>query len=157
MILAAGGGFVLATAVPQFNIVQGTNAPVPSLDFAVNDIAMWNFIARNYTGGDITVTVQWYSLSATTGNVKWEASLGAITGSSDTTNVQTKAYAAATSTQTATSGSTKALNLTTITITGSSLDSIADGDYVQFQIKRITATSEMTGSAALLLVNVAWS
>lgn len=118
---------------------------------------MWNFIARSYGSGDITVTVQWYA-AATTGNVKWEASMGAITGSADTGSVEAKAYAAATSTQTAVSGNAKALNLTTITITGSSLDSVADGDYVQFQLKRIAASaSEMSGQALMLLINVSWT
>lgn len=152
--LTAGGAQFAATNIPAYNVVQGT-APVGSLGFAVNSLAEWAFSLRGYQPGtSITVTVYWYA-AATTGNVKWAASLGAITGNVDATSVEAKAYATAVNTQSAVSANAKALNLTTLIITGASLDSASPDDFVQLQIQRIAASaSEMTGSALFLFAVV---
>lgn len=155
-MLTAGGAQFAATNIPAYNVVQGT-APVGSLGFAVNSLAEWAFPLRGYQNGSaITITIYWYA-AATTGNVKWQAQMGAITGNVDATSVEAKAYAAALTTQTAVSANAKALNLTTITITGASLDSADPNDFVQLQISRVAATaSEMTGSALFLFATLGY-
>lgn len=155
VILTAGGAQFKAANIPQFNIVQGTNAPVGSVGFVVDDVAEWAFPARAYQrGSDITCLVNWYA-AATTNATKWEVALGAVTNG-DAQSLLTKAFATATSVQTTVSGTTNARNVTTITITGASLDSLDPDDYVQLQLKRITSSSEMTGQALMLFVDLRW-
>lgn len=155
MVLTAGGALFKAANIPQFNIVQGTNAPVASVGFVVDDVAAWAFPARTYQrGSDVTVRVYWYA-AATTNATKWEAAIGAITNG-DAQSVLTKAYATATSVQTNVSGTTNSLNVTTITITGTSLDALDPDDFVLFQLKRITSSAEMTGQALMLFVDLRW-
>jgi len=155
-VLLPGGEVFGATAIPQYNQIAGTNFPVVSVGYAVSDIGYWDFPARGYTSGDITVTVYWYA-AATTGNVKWESAIGAITIGTDTGSIEAKAFATATSTQTATNSNAKAGSTTTITITGASLDSVAANDFVEFYLKRIAATSEMAGDALFLFAVVSWT
>lgn len=151
-----GGAVFGATAIPQYNQIAGTNFPVVSIGTAVNDLMYWDFPARGYTSGDITVKVYWYA-AATTGNVKWETAIGAITVGTDTGSFEAKAFATATSTQTAVNANAKAGSVTTITITGASLDSVAADDFVELYMKRITATSEMAGDALFLFAVVSWT
>jgi hypothetical protein len=150
----------LSTAFPQLNLIQGTNAAIEQLQFdaAADEAAYWTFVATGYTGGDLTLKIIWYGDSATSGNVVWEAAMAAITPSVDTTNVTTAALAAATTATTAVSGSTKALVVTTITITGASLDSLAGGDYVLFRIRRLgsSGSDTMAGDADMTLAVVTW-
>ncbi len=152
--LTAGGAQFAATNIPAYNVVQGT-APVGSLGFAVNSLAEWAFSLRGYQPGTaITLTIYWYA-AAVTGNVKWQASLGAITGNVDATSMEAKAYAAAVATQSAVSANAKALNLTVISISGASLDSASPDDFVQLQIQRVAASaSEMSGNALFLFAVV---
>jgi hypothetical protein len=157
ILLTPGGAVYAAAAIPQFNIVQGTNFPVPQIGYAVNDLAYWNFPARAYTSGDITFTVYWYA-AATSGNVQWAVSLGAITIGTDSGSIEAKALATATNGQTATNSNAKAGKTTAITITGSSLDSIAANDFAQISLKRIAASSsEMSGDALFLFAVVSWA
>lgn len=156
LILSAGAADLSATVIPQFDIVQGTNFPVKFLGFAVNDAAFWDLPLRGYVGGDITILLDWYA-AATTGNVKWDAALAAITIGVDTGSIEAKAFATAVAVQSATSGSAKAGARTTIVITGASLDSAAFGDYAKLRVRRIAASaSEMSGDALLLHASVNW-
>ena len=151
-----GGAVYGATAIPQYNQILGTNFPVVSVGCAVSDIMYFDFPARGYTSGDITVKIYWYA-AATTGNVKWETAVGAITVGTDTGSFEAKAFATATSTQTATNANAKAGSTTTITITGASLDALAANDFVELYVKRIAASaSEMTGDALFLFATVSW-
>jgi hypothetical protein len=156
-VLLPGGGLFALTNFPQYDIVQGTNAPIDNTGFAVGESQFWKFPLRGYTSGDITVDVYWYA-AATTGNVKWETAIGAVTIATDTGSLEAKAFATATSTQTAVNSNAKAGSKTTITITGSSLDSAAANDFIQFYLKRIAASaSEMSGDSLFLYAVVSWS
>jgi hypothetical protein len=137
--------------------VQGTNFPVPSIGFAVSDFAYWDFPAKAYTSGDITVVIYWYA-AATSGNVQWSVALAAITVGTDTGSIEAKAFATATNAQTATNANAKAGASTTITITGASLDSVAGNDLCNIFVKRIAASaSEMSGDALFLYATVSWA
>jgi len=154
--LFAEGNIFQNTGIPSFNIIQGTNFPLPGTGFVVNDAQFWRFPARAYAGGDITVDVYWYA-AATTGNVKFEAALAAVTIGTDTGSLEAKAFATATSTQSAVNANAKAGNKTTITITGASLDSATLNDLLALRLKRIAASaSEMAGEAIFQYALVSW-
>ena len=136
--------------------MQGTNFPVDSVGFSVGNSEYWKFPARGYTSGDVTLKIYWYA-AATTGNVQWEAALAAINIGTDTGSIEAKAFGTATDVQTATNANAKAGSLTTITITGAALNSLAADDLTVISINRIAASSgEMTGQALLLYAVVSW-
>lgn len=156
MLLAPGAADFTVATTAQFDIVQGTNFPVKCLGFSVDDQAFWDVPLRAYAGGDITLELLWYA-AATSGNVNWDAALAAITIGTDTGSIEAKALATAIAEQTATSGNAKAGVVTTIVITGASLDSASFGDYGKLRVRRIAASaSEMAGDALLLGVSAAW-
>ena len=140
--------------IPQFNTVQGTNFPVPSLGYAVNDAAYWVIPATSYGGSSVPVVIYWYA-AATSGNVKWQVEFAAITIGTDTGSIEAKAFATATSTETATNGNTKAGEPTTVTVSSGALDGLAANDFLAIKITRIAASaSEMSGDALFLYATV---
>lgn len=152
----------LATAFPQYLKVNGTSFPVPSLayDAATDEAAFWNFRATSYGSGNITLTLYWYSDTATTANVVWEAQLAAITADTDTQDVETKALATLNFVQDTHLGTTgQRVHQCVITI--SNLDSLAANDFCTLRVARdangTNATDDMAGDALLLLVTVAYS
>jgi hypothetical protein len=107
-----------------------------------------------YTSGDLTVKIYWYA-AATSNAVKWQVQLAAMNGASG--SVLTKSLATAVSTQTTVSGTTNQENITTVTITGASLDGAAANDSIALQFSRIAASAEMSGDALFIYATVAWA
>lgn len=104
--------------------------------------------------GNLTLELHWYSRSgSTTGNVTWSVQLAAITPTTDTQNVETKAYATAQTVNTTVNSGTKGLTLSTLTITN--LDSVNAGDDVWLRVTR-TDTS-MVGDAILSRLSLSYS
>lgn len=110
------------------------------LDFdpgATNEFAVFpGVLPAHYDGGGVTVTLIWVS-SATSGNVKWDI---AFKRHADTTNLLSKAYAAALSTTTGTDATARDINTTTRAFThGAQMDSIAVGEYFRLAVERDSA------------------
>lgn len=150
----------VASNFAAYRVRQGTNFPVPGLDFdaATDEDAYFYFTATGYGSGNLTVTVQWYADSASSGDVIWGAQLACITPNTDTQDIETDALATA-NTATDTHLGTTGQRLHSVDITVSNLDSIAAGDYVVLRLYRDAnaAGDTMTGDATVVGVNVSYS
>ncbi len=158
-VLDSGAAQFLSTAFPAA-VKNGTNLPVFGLayDAASDEAAFWLFRAVSYGSGNLTVTVDWYADTASSGDVIWGAQLAAITPDTDTQDVETKALATA-NTVTDTHLGTTGQRLHRASITVSNLDSLAANDDVWLRIYRDAdaAGDTMTGDAILVSVGVAYS
>jgi len=157
--LDPGSGQFLSTAFPAL-VRGGTNFPVLGLAFdaASDEAAFWAVRAVSYGAGNVTVHVDWYADTATTGDVVWEVQLAAVTPDTDTQDVETKALATL-NTVTDTHLGTVGQRLHRAIVTVSNLDSLAANDDVWVRIARDAnnAADTMTGDAVLALVTVSYS
>jgi hypothetical protein len=160
--LAPGEAQFLASAFPQFVKINGTNFPVVGLayDATTAESAYWQFVPVAYGSGDITCDVVWYADTSTTSahGVTWQVAIAAITPGTDTTNVETKAFATS-QTGTTDLGSTNAQKVMKTTVTISNLDSIAAGDEVWLRVTRLVSdgSDDLTGDAILTSVRLSYS
>lgn len=152
----------LAATFPQFLKINGTNFPVSGLayDATTAENAYWKFQALAYGSGNITCEIIWYADTSTTSThgVAWQVALAAITPGTDTTNVETKAFATA-HTASTDLGSTNAQKLMKTTITISNLDSVAADDECWLRVTRLVsdAADDLTGDAILTSVRLSYS
>lgn len=152
----------LGSSFPAFDKVNGTNSPVPRLlyDAAATESAFWRFEATDYGTGDVTVDLIWYATNATTGVVRWEVAMAAITPETDSQDAETDGLATAITVDDTHLGTTsKRLMKATATITGASLDSVAAGDHCVLKVSRIggNAADTMANDAALVEVRISYS
>ncbi|MGA5764470.1 hypothetical protein [Nonomuraea bangladeshensis] len=152
---------VLGSSFPAFDKVNGTSSPVPRLlyDAGTTETAFWRWWAVNYPGGDITVELVWYAVNATSGVVRWEVAMAAITPESDTQDAETDPLATAVTVDDTHLGTTsKRLMKATATLTGTSLDGVADGDHCVLKVARIggNAADTMSNDAALIEVRLTY-
>ena len=152
----------LASAFPAYVKANGTNFPVSGLayDAASDEAAFWKFRAFNYGSGNVTLALDWYADTGSSGNVVWEAQLAVITPDTDSQDVETKALATLNFVQDTHLGTTgQRLHRASLTI--SNLDSLAADDWVVLRIARdangTSATDDMTGDAILTLATVSYS
>jgi hypothetical protein len=157
--LDPGAAQFLSTAFPAL-VKNGTNFAAVGLAFdaAADEGAFWHFQAVNYGAGNLTVRVEWYADTATSGDVIFGAQLAAITPNTDTQDVETKALATA-NTATDTHLGTTGQRLHTVDITVSNLDSLANNDAVWLRLYRDAdaAGDTMTGDAIVTGVTVSYS
>lgn len=158
--LSPGDAYLPASnpAAPVQN--AGTNFPVPGLAFdtTTQETCYFRFPALSYGSGNVTVTVEWYADSATSGGVTFGASLAAITPNTDSQDIETKAFATE-NTASDTHLGTTGQRLHSFDITVSNLDSIAAGDDVTLRLQRIPSDGgdTMTGDAIVTRVVVSYS
>jgi hypothetical protein len=151
-----------ASGFPAFKLFAGTNFPVSGLAYdgagTTAERAFWKFEPTNYGSGNLTCDLIWYADTGTANAVVWEAAIAAITPDADTQDVETKAFATAT-TVTDTHLGTTGQRLHKATITISNLDSIAAGDEVWLRISRLpgNAADTMTVDAILTSVRLSYS
>lgn len=154
------GGLLRSTAFPALVQANGTTIPVRGLAFDpdTEEAAFFRFLAVSYGSGNLTVTVDWYADTASSGDVIWGAALAAITPDADTQDVETDGLATA-ATVTDTHLGTTGQRLHRVTITVSSLDSLAADDDVTLRIYRDAddAADTMTGDAVLVRLTVSYS
>jgi hypothetical protein len=157
--LDSGSAQFLASAFPAL-VRNGTNFPAVGLAYdATNDeAAFWLVRAVSYGSGNLTVTIDWYADTASSGDVVWAVQVSAITPDTDTQDVETKAPATA-NTVTDTHLGTTGQRLHRASVTVSNLDSLAAGDDVWIRIARDAdnAADTMAGDAILVLAAVAYS
>lgn len=148
----------LSTAFPAL-VKNGTNFPGVGLAFdaATDEAAFWMFRAINYASGNVTVGIDWYADTATSGDVVWTVQLAAITPNTDTQDVETKALATA-NTATDTHLGTTGQRLHRIDVTVSNLDSLAADDAMWIRLARDAdnASDTMTGDAVVVGVTVSY-
>lgn len=146
--------FMLANAPSLFK-TDAANAPVWGLAFdpAAVEAAFWRFPIRRYGSGNITVTLLWTSYAGTTGDVVWGAALAAITPDTDTTGVDSKAFATeATVTDSHLGTTTDRVMRCDVVI--SSLDSLANDDMVSLRIRRLGSSGSDTMATDVILIGV---
>ena len=152
----------LASAFPQFLKIHGTDFPVSGLayDASTDEAAFWKLKAVNYGSGNLTLNLDWYADTGSSGNVVWEAQIAAITPNTDTQDIETKALATLNFVQD-THLATTNQRLHRCTITISNVDSIAADDDVWIRIARdangTSATDDMTGDAILVMAELTYS
>lgn len=149
-----------AATFPQYSKVNGTSFPVTGLyyDAAADEAAYWKIQALSYGSGNLTLDLEWYADTATSGDVVWESALAAITPDTDSQDVETKALATV-NTVTDTQLGTTAQRIQRATITISNLDSLAARDEVWLRIRRLgsSGSDTMTGDAVLTLAVLSYS
>lgn len=158
--LDPAAGQFLSSAFPAVLKTNGTNFPVIGLayDAAADEAAFWKLEAINYGSGNVTVRIEWYADTASSGDVIWGVQLAAITPNTDTQDVETKAFATA-NTATDTHLGTTAQRLHQIDVTVTNLDSLANRDAVWLRIYRDgdAAGDTLTGDAILTGITVSYS
>lgn len=145
-------------AAPVLN--QGTNFPVPGLAFdaSTQESAFWLLRAANYGSGNLTLNFLWYADTASSGDVKFDAAIAAITPDADTQDVETKSFATATTVTDSHLGTTgQRVHQASITI--SNLDSLASGDMLALRLRRVAAdgADTMTGDAIVSDLELSYS
>lgn len=157
--LDVGAAQFLATAFPAL-VKNGTNFPVIGLAFdaAADEAAFWHWQAVNYGSGNVTVRVEWYADTATSGDVIWGIQLAAITPNTDSQDVETDSLATA-NTATDTHLGTVGQRLHTVDVTVSNLDSLANNDAVWLRLYRDADAGgdTMTGDAIVTGATVSYS
>lgn len=156
---AADAEFPTANPGAPF-LIQGTNFPVSGLAFdaATEETVYFKFPAINYGSGNLTLDVEWYADSASSGDVMFGASVAAITPNTDSQDAETKAFATQ-NTNTDTHLGTTGQRLHTMSITISNLDSIAAGDACWLRFRRVAAdgADTMTGDAIVTRLKLSYS
>lgn len=142
---------------PQLARVKSSaGAPTPyffQLNFDAGQLeqVMWQFIMPpNYVSTPL-VKVQYKMLSATSGNVIWNARIAAVTPG-DATDVDAKAFAASNSVTDTVPGTAGHLKEASVTMTNA--DSLAAGDFVVVYLARDGATDTATGDAEVVAVSL---
>ncbi|MGP4092933.1 hypothetical protein [Nonomuraea sp. KM90] len=140
--------------------VNGTNLPVTGLAFdaAATSSAFFKRRLISYGSGNLTLNITWYADTATSGVVRWSAAVACITPNVDTTDVETKAFAASTDTDDTHLGTTgQRVHGHDIVITN--LDGAAAGDLIWIRLQRLGghANDNLAGAAHLLDAELAYS
>lgn len=149
-----------SAAGPAYKKINGTNFPVSGLyyDAGADESAYFKLRALRYGSGNLTLDLDWYADTASSGDVIWGAQIAAITTNTDSQDVETDGLATA-STVTDTHLGTTGQRLHRCTITISNLDSLAADDDVWLRIYRDAdaAGDTMTGDAILTLATLSYS
>jgi len=149
-----------ASAYATYRITAGTNYPVEALAFDASTewACYFQLPALGYGSGNVTVRIQWYADTASSGGVAFGCSLAAITPNTDSQDVETNAFA------TENTGSDSHLGTTgqrlhEMTVTVSNLDSLAAGDTVWLKLARkvADASDTMTGAALVTGIQIEYS
>ena len=144
----------------QFKVIAGSNFPIVALAFdATTEESVYTSIrAASYGSGNLTLTLQWYADTASSGDVVWGAQIAADTPNTDTQDIETKAFATA-STVTDSHLGTTGQRLHECSITISNLDSLAADDYVALRVYRAAAdgSDTMTGDSLLTMAELSYS
>jgi hypothetical protein len=150
--LDPGSGRFLGSAFPQYKEVLGTNYPAYGLYYDTTTVerAYFRFKATNYASGDLSLKIEWYADTASSGGVVWETALAAITPNTDTQDVETKGFASV-NTASDTHIGTTGQRLHEVTVTMNNLDSLIDGDSCMLRVSRLTTdgSDNMAGDAVL--------
>lgn len=153
--------FIPATSAgAAFKAIAGSAFPVVCLAFdaSTEETVYTAFQAASYGSGNLTLALQWYADTASSGDVVWNAAIAAITPNSDTQDIETKTFATS-NTVTDTHLGTTGQRLHSTSITISNLDSIAADDFVALKFYRnaTSGSDTMTGDAMLVMAELSYS
>ena len=109
------------------------------------------FLPRNYSGGGLTLTIIWVAASATSGDVKWGASIERNNDAGS--DIDTDDFAAEQTVTSTTSGTAGVPKYSTIAFTsGGQMDSLAAGEAFHLKLRRVAsdAADTMSGNGQFL-------
>lgn len=154
-----GGPFTPATTnTGLYTPRTGTNfnlGPVGFVDSASDQLIYFEDKAHDYGGGNLSLIIDWYPASTTSGTVRFISALAAYTPETDTQDVETKAFATAQSIDDAHLGTTaKRIMRTTLTI--SNLDSLANDDLIFLKFGRECSHANDTFTGITIFVEALW-
>jgi hypothetical protein len=155
----AQDGDVRSTGFPGITRANGTSIPVSgyAFDAATIETLFFRFRASDYTSGNVTVDLDWYADTASTGAVMWGAQLAAITANVDTQDIETDALPTVTTVTTTHLGTVgQRLHRSSITLSGAALDSLATDDQAVLCVTRqaSNAADTMAGDAILTYLSI---
>lgn len=149
-----------ASNFATYDVISGSNFPVPCLDFDTTtaESIYFYFRADEYGSGDLTIDIDWYADTAASGNVVWDVQLACITPNTDSQDIETKTLG---TTNTVTDSHLGTVNqrLHRATVTLSNTDSIAAGDWCVLKVTRdvTDGADTMAGDASLVCVAASYS
>lgn len=162
--MAAGDSLLIFPALANeppasaYATVDTRNAHVVlDFDAATDESAVFSGVMpRNYGGGGITLSLHWMASSATSGNVRWDASFERIAANDLDTDADS--FAAVQSATGAVNGTSGKVTVTTIAFTnGAQMDSVVAGEAFRLKITRDAnhaTDDDMTGDAELIAVEM---
>jgi hypothetical protein len=158
--LVAWGAVDAISATATFDTRAMHLGFVPVLDFDpdADEYAIFGAVMpRHYAGGGVTETIGWMATSATSGTVRWDGAFKSITDDAD--DLDTKPLDTARSVTSTTASASGEVKYETIAYAnGDEMDSVAAGEYFQFQLNRDanngSSLDTMTGDAELVFVEI---
>jgi hypothetical protein len=103
-------------------------------------------LPRNYSGGGITVGIQWMAATATSGNVVWGVSFERHQAGTD--DLDSDSFAAEKTVTSAVPGTSGHVVYATIAFTdGAEIDSIAVGEHFRIKVRRVASDAADTMNA----------
>jgi len=151
-VFAWGKSFFPTTNYAAFGVRGDKNVPVLNFDDTAAETAYFLCrMPRHYSGGGITLDIEWAAASATSGNVGWTAALARLNAGNqdlDAVSFGTAATIAAAAVN-ATCG--KITKSSVSIANGTDMNGVTAGDLFVLSITRDTAAgSNATGDAQLL-------
>jgi hypothetical protein len=155
--LRPGDALPLAANFAAYLKTNGTNIPIAGLAFdaTTSEASFWSFRAVNYASGNLTLSIDWYADTATSGTVTWAAQIAAITPDTDSQDIETDALATVQSV-TDTHLGTTGQRVHRCSVTISNLDSLAQDDLVFLKIARDIADT-MTGDSIMVMAVISYT
>jgi hypothetical protein len=150
---------VRSTAFPALVRANGTTIPVSgyAFDATAEEAVFFRFRASDYVSGNVTVDLDWYADTASSGAVVWGAQMAAITPDTDSQDIETDALPTTTNVTDTHLGTVgQRLHRASVTLTGAALDTVAANDHVAVRVARVSTdgADTMTGDAILVHVSV---
>lgn len=153
---------VLSANFARYTKADGTSFAVSGLAYTGSGTtaqeAYWKWSPINYGSGGLTVDIIWYAASGTSGDVAWGAGVAAITPTTDSQDVQTKAFDDTLLQSTSHLGTTaRRLHKTTVSLASGDLDGMAIGDECWLRVLRSPAVDTLAADAILTSVRISYS
>jgi hypothetical protein len=152
--LAAWGPVAAIPPASGYATIDVRNArAVLDFDAAADEAAMFEGVyPAHYGGGDLRIELWWAATSATSGNVKWLASIENTSG----IDIDSDSFGSTSSETAATAGTAGVLTQTSLAISATSAGNPQAGDAFRIKIARdaADAADTMTGDAELVAVHL---
>lgn len=136
--------------------VDGQLRPYLAFDATTDESCDWSFIAPQGLTGTLSLVVTYRMASATTGSVRMQAALEAITDGDATDTSSASSFDTANSNGAAVPATAGLIDQLTITMTNA--DSIAAGDYCRLRFNRdadgTSGTDDATGDLQVLAIEL---
>jgi hypothetical protein len=145
------------SAFPQATVLSGGATPRPALayDATTDENAYWTDVAAQGFTGAVTVVIS-YAIAATTGAVRWQCALEAVTAGDALNLNTTDSFDTDNSGGATVPGTT--YNLAQQSITMTNADSIAAGDMYRLRVRRdadgTSGTDDAAGDCYVLAVEL---